>query len=96
METGWHGRFGNNRFVFKREVRGVAEVKTLDRSLLGSLDARRLHERHAHLAEVYDKTAKLKRKDKVDTYPARAHSLKPFTRRAARASTCSATKAWAK
>jgi DNA gyrase subunit B len=26
-----------------------------------------LHERHAHLAEVYDKTAKLKRKDKVDT-----------------------------
>ena len=52
--------------MFKREVRGVTEVHTLDRSLLGSLDARRLHERHAHLAEVYDKTAKLKRKDKVD------------------------------
>ena len=67
METGWQGRFGNDGFVFKREVRGVTEVHTLDRSLLGSLDARRLHERHAHLAEVYDKTAKLKRKDKVDT-----------------------------
>jgi DNA gyrase subunit B len=67
METGWQGRFGNDGFVFKREVRGVTEVHTLDRALLGSLDARRLHERHAHLAEVYDKTAKLKRKDKVDT-----------------------------
>ena len=66
METGWQGRFGNEGFVFKREVRGVTEVHTLDRALLGSLDARRLHERHEHLAEVYDKTAKLKRKDKVD------------------------------
>ena len=66
METGWEGRFGNDGFVFKREVRGVTEVHILDRALLGSLDARRLNERHAHLVEVYDKPAKLKRKDKVE------------------------------
>jgi DNA gyrase subunit B len=66
METGWEGRFGNDGFVFKREVRGVTEVHFLDRALLGSLDARRLNERHPHLVEVYDKPAKLKRKDKVE------------------------------
>jgi len=66
METGWEGRFGNDGFVFKREVRGVTEVHTLDRALLGSLDARRLNERHGHLVEVYEKAAKLKRKDKTD------------------------------
>jgi DNA gyrase subunit B len=67
METGWEGRFGNDGFVFKREVRGVTEVHFLDRALLGSLDARRLNERHAHLVEVYDKPARLKRKDKIET-----------------------------
>ncbi len=66
METGWEGRFGNDGFVFKRQVRGVTEVHTLDRNLLGSLDARRLNERQAHLDEVYGKTAKLRRKDKTD------------------------------
>jgi DNA gyrase subunit B len=66
METGWEGRFGNDGFVFKREVRGVTEVHFVDRALLGSLDARRMNERRAHLVEVYDKPAKLKRKDKVE------------------------------
>jgi DNA gyrase subunit B len=66
METGWEGRYGNDGYVFKREVRGVTEVHVLDRALLGSLDARKLNERHAHLVEVYDTPAKLKRKDKVD------------------------------
>jgi DNA gyrase subunit B len=66
METGWEGRFGDDGFLFKREVRGVMEVHTLDRALLGSLDARRLNERHAHLAEIYDKPARLRRKDKSD------------------------------
>ena len=64
METGWHGRYGNDGYAFKREVRGVTEVHTLDRALLGSLDARRLNERQAHLVEVYGKPATLKRKDK--------------------------------
>ena len=66
METGWEGRFGNDGFQFKREVRGVTEVHNLDRNLLGSLDARRLNERHAHLDEIYGTAAKLRRKDKVD------------------------------
>ncbi len=62
-ERGWTGRFGNDGYVFRREVRGVTEVHTLDRALLGSLEARRLNERHAHLQEVYDTPAKLRRKD---------------------------------
>ncbi len=66
METGWQGRFGSDGFVFKREVRGVTEVHTLDRNLLGSLDARRLNERHAHLDEVYGRAAKLRRKDRSE------------------------------
>ncbi|MBS0238208.1 MAG: DNA topoisomerase (ATP-hydrolyzing) subunit B [Proteobacteria bacterium] len=66
METGWEGRYGNDGYVFKREVRGVTEVHMLDRALLGSLDARRLNERHEHLVEIYDTPAKLKRKDKTE------------------------------
>jgi len=62
-ERGWSGRLGNEGFVFRREVRGVTEVHTLDRALLGSLEARRLRERHAHLEEIYAAPAKLKRKD---------------------------------
>ena len=66
METGWEGRYGNDGYMFKREVRGVTEVHVLDRALLGSLDARRLNDRHEHLVEVYDTPAKLKRKDKTE------------------------------
>ncbi len=62
-ETGWTGRYGNDGFVFQREVRGVTESHVLDRQLLVSLDARRLHEKHAHLKEVYGKPARLRRKD---------------------------------
>jgi DNA gyrase subunit B len=61
-EKGWEGRFGNDGYFFKREVRGVTEAHALDLALLGSLDARRLNERHEHLAEVYDAPAKLRRK----------------------------------
>ncbi|MBL8884171.1 MAG: DNA topoisomerase (ATP-hydrolyzing) subunit B [Hyphomicrobium sp.] len=67
METGWEGRYGNDGYVFKREVRGVTEVHTIDRNLLGSQEARRLNERLGHLAEVYGTPPKLKRKDKVDS-----------------------------
>jgi DNA gyrase subunit B len=66
-ETGWEGRYGNDGFHFRREVRGVTEAHTLDLALLGSLDARRLNERHKHLAEVYDTPAKLRRK--AETIP---------------------------
>ena len=62
-ERGWAGRFGNDGYVFKRDVRGVAEVQMLDRALLGSLEARRLNEKHAHLKEIYGAPSFLKRKD---------------------------------
>jgi DNA gyrase subunit B len=62
-ERGWQGRFGNDGFAFKREVRGVTEVQVLDRALLGSLEARRLNERNAHLREIYATAGALKRKE---------------------------------
>jgi DNA gyrase subunit B len=66
-ETGWQGRFGNDGFMFTRQVRGVTEAHALDRALLGSLDARRLNEKRSHLAEVYASPGKLKRKDHTQT-----------------------------
>jgi DNA gyrase subunit B len=65
-ERGWSGRLGNEGFVFHREVRGVTEAHTLDRALLGSLEARRFRERRAPLEEIYGAPAKLRRKD-IDT-----------------------------
>ena len=62
-ERGWNGRLGNEGYVFRRLVRGVTEAHTLDRALIGSLEARRLNERLAHLEEIYPAPAKLKRKD---------------------------------
>ncbi len=62
-EQGWAGRFGNDGFSFTREVRGVLEAHSLDRPLLGSLEARRLHERHDYLVEIFEQPAKLVRKE---------------------------------
>ncbi|MBS0241159.1 MAG: DNA gyrase subunit B [Proteobacteria bacterium] len=62
-EQGWEGRFGNDGFLFKRQMRGVTEVQLLDRALLGSAEARRLNERRAHLMEIYGSPAMLKRKE---------------------------------
>jgi DNA gyrase subunit B len=64
-ETGWEGRIGNEGYVVRRQVRGVTEAHTLDRGLISSLDARRINERHAGLAEVYAQPAKLKRKSEI-------------------------------
>ena len=64
-EKGWEGRYGNDGYHFKREVRGVTEAHTLDLALLGSLDARRLNERTEHLSEVYGVPAKLRRKSET-------------------------------
>lgn len=61
-EKGWSGVYGNDGFLFRREVRGVTEAHALDRALLASLDARRLNEKRAHLAEVYGLGTKLRRK----------------------------------
>jgi DNA gyrase subunit B len=72
-EKGWQGRYGNDGFHFKREVRGVIEAHTLDLALLRSLDARRLNERQRHLAEVYGQPAKLRRKtETIDVFGPRS------------------------
>jgi DNA gyrase subunit B len=65
-EKGWEGRFGNDGFAFKREVRAVTEVHMLDRALLGSQEARRLHARHESLRETYPGPAVLHRKDATE------------------------------
>jgi DNA gyrase subunit B len=62
-ERGWSGMLGNEGYVFRRQVRGVTEVHTLDRALIGSLEARRLNERLPQLQEIYTLPARLKRKD---------------------------------
>ncbi|MEO1650938.1 MAG: DNA gyrase subunit B, partial [Pseudomonadota bacterium] len=62
-ERGWGGRFGNDGFLFTRELRGVLETHGLDRSLLGSLEAKRLHERRDHLFEIYGEPGVIRRKD---------------------------------
>jgi DNA gyrase subunit B len=62
-ERGWDGRLGNEGYLFRRLVRGVTEVHTLDRALIGSLEARRLNERQAHLQEIYGTPAALRRKE---------------------------------
>jgi len=62
-ERGWSGLLGNEGYVFRRLVRGVTEVHSLDRALIGSLEARRLNERRPHLEEIYGAPARLKRKD---------------------------------
>jgi DNA gyrase subunit B len=46
-----------------RELRGVREAHAIDRALIASQEARRLHERHAHLNEIYGTPAKLRVKD---------------------------------
>ncbi|HWV81624.1 MAG TPA: DNA topoisomerase (ATP-hydrolyzing) subunit B [Hyphomicrobiaceae bacterium] len=68
-ETGWSGRFGNEGYNFRREVRGVTESHTLDRALLQSVEARRLNDRRAHLQEIYGSPATLKRKEGEVTIP---------------------------
>src|SRR5262249_9494293 len=51
----------NSALAFERMVRGVTERVVLDRTLLGSIDARRIAERGQALREVYQGVATLKR-----------------------------------
>ncbi len=69
-ETGWQGEYDSNEgYLLRRVVRGVTEVHAIDKALLSSLDAKRLHERQAALTEVYGKPPKLRRKgETIDIY----------------------------
>ncbi|MEI7598569.1 MAG: DNA topoisomerase (ATP-hydrolyzing) subunit B [Aestuariivirga sp.] len=63
-ERGWVGEpTPDGGMSFMREVRGVKEAWTLDGKLIGSADALRLDRKSAHLQEIYQKPAKLRRKD---------------------------------
>ena len=62
-ERGWAGRLENGGYVLTREVRGVIQAAILDAGLLASVEARRLSEHTASLAEVFAKPAVLVRKD---------------------------------
>ncbi len=63
-ERGWVGEpTTDGGLAFTREVRGVKEAWTLDGKLIGSADALRLDRKSGHLQEIYEKPAKLRRKD---------------------------------
>ena len=63
-ERGWTGRASETEgFVFTRELRGVKESHAIDRAFLASQEARRMHERQGHLAEIYGRPSILRRKD---------------------------------
>ncbi|WP_439816117.1 DNA topoisomerase (ATP-hydrolyzing) subunit B [Zavarzinia sp. CC-PAN008] len=63
-ERGWRSeaRPGNG-YALMREVRGVTERLTLDAALMRSGEARRLMDMRAELADVYDQSAVLERRD---------------------------------
>jgi DNA gyrase subunit B len=62
IERGWTGRVERGAFIFERTLRGVKQAAILDAALLGSSEARRLHEHSAGLGETYERPALLTRK----------------------------------
>ncbi len=64
FEKGWSGEVRDNGYLLKRTVRGVTQVVVLDAQLLNSIDARKLDERSANLAEAYGQPAIFNRKGK--------------------------------
>ncbi len=64
FEKGWSGEVRDNGYLLKRTVRGVTQVVVLDAQLLNSVDARKLDERSASLAEAYGNPAIFNRKGK--------------------------------
>jgi DNA gyrase subunit B len=63
-ERGWEGASTpDGGMRFSRELRGVRESYTIDGRLIASSDALRLARKHDHLAEIYGRAAKLRRRD---------------------------------
>ncbi|OOY13755.1 DNA gyrase subunit B [Thioclava marina] len=64
-ERGWQGRPTQDHGIrLARVLRGVEEVRTLDGAVLRSGEARRLGSQTEDLREVYDRPAKLARKER--------------------------------
>jgi DNA gyrase subunit B len=64
-ERGWHGGAStpDGGLRFSREMRGVRENHIIDGRLIASADALRLNRKHHHLAEIYGRAARLRRRD---------------------------------
>jgi DNA gyrase subunit B len=69
IERGWSGRAEGHGFVFERTLRGVKQAAMLDAALLGSSEARRLHEHSPSLKETYERPALLLRKGEEKLVP---------------------------
>jgi DNA gyrase subunit B len=95
-ERDWRGRFGNDGFLFSRELRGVAESHAVDMALLRSLEGKRLNERHAHLEEIYGQPGTLRRRDMETPIYGPRDLIEASSPLAGRACRCNATKASAK
>ncbi len=61
-EKGWSGQIDAGGFVFERTLRGVRHVVSLDAALLGSVDARKIHDHAAPMSEAFSAPASLVRK----------------------------------
>jgi DNA gyrase subunit B len=67
-EQGWEGApTPDGGMRFSRELRGVRESYMIDGRLIASSDALRLARKHDHLAEIYGRAAKLRRRDLEST-----------------------------
>ncbi len=63
-EVGWEGSIAEDGGLkFVRDVRGVKEVCHLDPSLIGSVDARKMHELSQELYDIYGLSAHIRRKE---------------------------------
>ena len=61
-ERGWSGETRDGGYVFRRTLRGVEHVVTLDAALLASSEARKLHERAVSLRDIFTGPAFLARR----------------------------------
>lgn len=63
-EQGWEGKVRSDKGLsFSRKLRGVKEVHVLDEAMINSADARKINGFSAQLAEVYNGSAVLARRD---------------------------------
>ena len=95
-EKGWQGRYGNEGFLFRREVRGVTEVHALDRPC----SARSMRAASTSATRIWPRSTPPRpscgARRRRSTFTGRARCSTRSTRPAARASRCSATKGWAR
>ena len=96
-ERGWSGTpMSDGGLTFSREVRGVKESWTIDGKLIASADAMRLDRKAIHLQEIYARPGSCAARTRRPSFMVRSSSSMPSSQPAARASPCSAIRAWAR